>query len=262
MPLPLAAIPEVVFQAGHGAAALAALGLLVLGPLVYVQRRDVERMTRWQELEPDRGDAAAPLGPADTGGHPAVAAASATETRPPTDPGMSPAQRVTSDRPALERITMERAALASPSLLVRLRAGLGPRHPLAFLLGGGLVAAGLIAAVLLVVIPLSEDEGDGKRGPFDPAEVGVAVFNASGVQGVGTRFAAELEGAGFDLIRNGALDPARQTAVLYAQGSKKAGKELGKELEITVLQPISAEIVRQAPDADVVVILGEDQARP
>lgn len=253
-------IPEPVVLAGYGAGALAILGLILLLPLLLVQRRDVGRMLKWQEVEPDRGDAAAPFGPAYTGSVPAVGAAGAGTLRPPTDPDMpmTPAQRVTSERPALKRITMERAALESPSLLVRLRAGLGPRHPLAFLLGGTLIAAALLAVVLLVVVPLSEDE-PGKRGPFDSGEVDVAVFNASGAPGVGSRIATELEDAGFVLASNGALDPQRQTGVMYVAGQKLAGKKLSKELDITILQPINAEIARRAPDADVVVILGEDQ---
>lgn len=255
------AIPEPVVLAGYGAGALAVLGLILLAPLFIVQRRDVGRVLHWQELEPDRGDAAAPFGPSDTGGMPALTAAHAATVSPPTHPSlpMTPAQRVTSDRPALERITMERAALASPSLLVRLHAGLGPRHPLVLLLAGTLVAAALLAVVLLVVVPLSEDDA-GKRGPFDPAEVDVAVFNASGAPGLGERIAGDLEDAGFALQSNSALDPERQTAVMYLQGEKLAGKKLSKELHITVLQPISVEVARQAPDADVVVILGEDQA--
>lgn len=257
-----AAIAEPVVLAGFGAGILAIVGLLLLFPLLWTQRRDVGRMGRWQELEPDRGDAAAPFGPSDTGGMPALTAAQARAMDPSTGPGrpMTHAQRVTSERPALERITMERAALESPSLLVRLRAGLGPRHPLAFLLGGALVAAALLAIVLLVVVPLSDD-GGGKRGPFDPSEVEVAVFNASGTPGVGERTAADLEAADFVLASNSALDPRRKTVVMYAPGEKLAGKQLSKQLQITALQPLSAAVAGEAPGADVVVILGEDQGQ-
>jgi len=248
----LAAIPEPVVLAGYGAGALAILGLILLAPLLLVQRRDVDRMLRWQELEPDSGDDPAFYIGSDAGG--------TTTAARPTDPSlpMTPMQRVTSERPALERITMERAALESPSLLVRLRAGLGPRHPLVILLAGTLLAAAILAVVLLVIVPLSDDDG-GERGPFDPAEVEVAVFNASGAPGVGERVAGELEGAGFTLQSNSALDLVRQTAVMYAPGQKLAGKKLSKELDIAVLQPISAAVAREAPEAEAVVILGEDQ---
>ncbi len=49
--------------------------------------------------------------------------------------------------------------------------------------------------------------------------------------------------------------------VLYAKGFKHAADVVGKQLDIKVLQPIDRETQALAPDADVVVIAGEDRAK-
>ena len=95
-------------------------GSLLLLPLYLSQRRDLKRLGAWMEREPehpaeDLAASEALLDRAETELEallgPAVSAEPATEVRHGTGATVSAATRVTSERPALERITMERAAL-------------------------------------------------------------------------------------------------------------------------------------------------------
>ena len=104
-------ITDVVDQAGAIIAITAGIGILLLLPLYLSQRRDLRRLVEWMEAEPE---------------HPVADAASSeqildrAETELERLTGEQPvvvaepsgaAARVTSERPALERVTMERAAL-------------------------------------------------------------------------------------------------------------------------------------------------------
>src|SRR3954466_8752003 len=124
--LPFAdALLDLVDKAGWVAAVVASAGIILLLPLYFSQRRDMLRLRAWMEREPDHpaADVAASEAILDRAeeeleellGVPAAEEAPATAEEPlPTSGGhplLTPAQRVTSERPALTRITMERAAL-------------------------------------------------------------------------------------------------------------------------------------------------------
>src|SRR5690349_5733082 len=48
-------------QAGGAAGLVAILAMALVIPLYVTQRREVKRLERWRELEPERGDDGAPL---------------------------------------------------------------------------------------------------------------------------------------------------------------------------------------------------------
>ena len=74
--------------------------MALLLPLFIAQRREIARLLEWQERDPEAGDSGEP--------EPATAGLAALRAAGP----MTPAERVTSERPALERIsTAERAAI-------------------------------------------------------------------------------------------------------------------------------------------------------
>jgi hypothetical protein len=227
---------------------VAILALLLVLPLFISHRREVKRLLDWQSLEPARGEGSElPVGQG------TVAAAPAAPTRT-----LSPAERVTADRPALERLTAERAAIESPSFWRRLIAR-GPRHPL--------VLAGLalvLAVGLVVVVSLTGSIGDNDpdtSGRFDRTTVSLVVLNGSSKTALADKVADSLTAAGFENVRTGTTATSRQTVVLYDKGNRRAAEVLRRELGVNVVQRLDRAAKAAAPDADVVVVAGEDYAR-
>ena len=108
-----------LIRVGGAAGAVALIALALVVPLYVTQRREVKRLLRWRELEPERGDEGAPQGYA------AVAAAAAPVVARPqtgsytTGSRMTPAERVTADRPALSRITASTSGWRGPRAIRR-----------------------------------------------------------------------------------------------------------------------------------------------
>lgn len=242
---------DLLITAGAAAAFLALLGLALVLPLYLNHRREVLRLLRWQEREPGRGEgsqATDPLFPT------AGAAADATaEGR-----ALSPAERVTADRPALQRITAERAALQSPSRWTRFMAR-GPRHPLLL----SLFAVAVAAAAVVLAVSLSEpnqQEPKERTSGLDRAAVATVVLNASSTPALADKLAETLELEGFTEIRTGTTGTSTQTLVLFDKGERRGAQAVAKRLGVGVIQPLDRTARAAAPDADVVVIAGEDQA--
>jgi hypothetical protein len=263
--LPLAAThgigEDLLIRVGGAAGLIAVIALALVVPLYVTQRREVKRLLRWRELEPERGDEGAPQAYA-----PGVAATTATAVARPVTGGystgrMTPAERVTADRPALGRITAERAAIQSPSFWRRLIAR-GPRHPLVLALIAILIAGGAVAYVGLSSNSLSDKEPNkGNGANLDKAAVAVIILNGSSTPALADRVADDVSSDGFTNVRTGVTGESNQTVVLYDKGFKRAAKSVGENLGVEVLQPINREIQAVAPDADVVVIAGEDRAK-
>ncbi len=243
------AVKEVIEQAGQVAALVAILGMLLVLPLYITQRREVKRLLLWQELEPERGDEGAPdphLTPSD---------AAVTAYRAPTGE-LTPAQRVTADRPALSRITAERAAIESPSFWRRFIAR-GPRHPLVLSLIAVVLAGAAVAAVALV--DNGGQEGTSKGASLDRTEVPVAVLNASTQTALAGKVGDSLAAAGFTQIQTGTIGNSEQTVVLFADRRRRESRAVARELGVDVMQPIDGATRAAAPDAEVIVVVGEDQ---
>src|SRR3954452_20349175 len=192
-----------IFDTVGGFIALGSLvGLLLLLPLYLSQRRDVRRLRAWMEGEPEypaqnlatseaRLDAAE-LELERINGETVIAEPGATPAA-----GSAAAARVTHERPALERITMERAAL-QPHPRWRRFAARATRPRV-------LVAIGVVALILggaaIVVTQdlLSTDEGPGGPhvGAIDPADVEVAVLNGTSINGLAGKVASDIQAAGY-----------------------------------------------------------------
>jgi hypothetical protein len=171
---------------------------------------------------------------------------------------------VTTERPALERITMERAALLPHPRWRRLVARVTqPR----------VLSAVAAAAVLLGLVAIfgSEQllEGDGgsgrgpKPGAIEPGDVEVAVLNGTSVPGLAAKVGDDVKVNGFRLgtVTN-SRDQFDQTVVMYGPGQQRAGRKVAHDLGVKPLQPIDRQTERTAGDADVVVIAGADRAQP
>jgi hypothetical protein len=255
-----------IFDTVGGFVALAALiGVILLIPLYLSQRRDVRRLRAWVEQEPeyagaDLAQSEQALDQAETElervlGETAIAPPPTGETPIPA------ATRVTHDRPALERITMERLALAphprwrrfittatQPRVLVAIGAA-------ALLLGGGAIFASQQL--------LSNDEGP--RGPhigaIDPADVTVAVLNGTSVNGLAGKVGSDIEASGYQLGAVTNTTPGyKKTVVLYAEHQKPAAQKVARDIGVKEVDKLNRELRQLAGDADVVVIAGEDRA--
>jgi len=100
---------------------------------------------------------------------------------------------------------------------------------------------------------------------IDKSQYSVAVFNASGIDGVaGDDVAPALENEGYQvpLVANppdGDTDRQR-SVVMYTKGNRKAAQNVAKDLGVTRAPPLDGYTDEQVGDADVVVLVGMDIA--
>ena len=196
------------------------LGIVLLLPLYLSQRRDL-RLVAWMEREPEHpvaGHRASEeiLDRAETeiegltGEHRSRSTASRADA----------AARVTSERPALERVTMERAALL-PHPRWR-RFATGRRSP---------VAGAIAVVALLLGRRRSSDSSSsprtrrepGRGARIDPAD-DVAVLNGTTSAGLGGKVGDDVEANGFRLGAITSTTPGfAKTQVLGAVGEQDLG---------------------------------------
>jgi hypothetical protein len=173
---------------------------------------------------------------------------------------MTPAERVTSERPALARITtQERDALAlADAPLWRRVLDRGPRHPLVIAVIALLVAVAVVVAAGVLI--RSGDGDGGKGGGVDPASVQVVVINAGDSSGLADTVGDMLSRKGFEVTGNSvASKPAKQSEVQYADGQRAAGRGVARARGGPTPRPVDPEAeAAAAGEADVVVIAADD----
>jgi LytR cell envelope-related transcriptional attenuator len=279
---PVAALSlyDLAFQLPAYISLAAMLACIVLLPLYFSQRRDLERLRAWMEREPDhpQADLAASealLDRAETelealyASEPEVpapaveqAVAQPTAVAPPTPAGgLGAAQRVTTERPALERITIERAALQPHPRW---------RHLVWRVSQPGVLSGIAAIAVVLGLVAIfgsgeilkgGQSDQTPKAGAIVPGEVDVAVLNGTSVPGLAAKVGDDVRVNGFRLgaVTNSS-EQFDQTVVMYARGQQRAAKKVAHDLGVKPLQPIDRQTERAVGDADVVVIAGADRA--
>lgn len=264
-----------IFDTVTGFVALAAaLGAILLIPLYLSQRRDIRRLRDWAEREPDhpatdlaeserrldRAELELERALGETGEE------DVTEVRPPPATGetpIPPATRVTHDRPALSRITMERAALAPhPRWRRFVSSATQPRVLVAIGAVALLLGAGAIVASQAL---LSDDDGPGgpKVGRIDPADVTVAVLNGTSVSGLAGKVGSDIEAAGYKLgVVTNTTPDYKRTEVMFAEKQKPAAQKVAGDIGVATedVVELDRELQEMVGDADVVVIAGEDRA--
>ena len=236
---------DLLVPLGGIAAILAMVGMILLVPIFVTQRREIGRLTGWMDAEPDAG----------------TTEFQAIQLEATMPRGFSPAaDRVTSDRPALERVgTTEQHAIALANapwwrrVLER-----GPRHPLVI----SLIAILLGVAVFFAAAHFlrAGDEG-GKGAPVDPASVSVVVLNASSSSGLAGDVSDDLSTARFDVANTSVAEQGtNESLVMYADGAdaRRKAKAVAKELGIKTVKPFDQEALAEANGADVVVFAGND----
>ncbi|MGH2926337.1 MAG: LytR C-terminal domain-containing protein [Solirubrobacterales bacterium] len=266
-------------------AALITCGLLAI--LYLSQRRDLKRLRDWMEREPghptedlaaseallDRteADLEEALGfEEDLTPAPAVERTAVgpplppVPAPPPATPAGSGATWVTSERPALDRITTEREALLPHPRSRRLAARVGQPRVLAVI--------ALLAVVLGIVAifgseRLLRDSGpsssSAKPGAVVPADVNVAVLNGTSVPGLAGKVGDDVTVNGFNLgVVTNSRSRFHQTVVMYEPHQRRAARRVAHDLGVTPLQPIDRQTEQAAGGADVVVIAGADRAKP
>jgi hypothetical protein len=252
----------------------AVLGLALLLPLYRAQRRDVLRLRAFMDADP--GYPARDLAASEAALDEAEAELERLGLGPATqtavmEPGTTPAEpvpaatRVTSERPALTRITMERAALAP---YPRWRRFVGrvtqPRVLIAIAAAALLLGAG---AIFVTERLLSDENGEQPRaGKIDKASVDVAVLNGTAITGLGGKVQAVVEENGYTIAGSTSTTTPgfKRTEVLYAPHNKAAAQKVAKDLGVDPgeVQLLDRGTRRQvSPDAEVVVIAGEDKAK-
>lgn len=257
-----------LFDTVVGFVALAAvLGIALLIPLYLSQRRDVIRLRRLMELEPDftsrnLSASEARLDHAETDLERVLGETVVATSEPSPTPGELPAAtRVTHERPALERVTMERAALAPhPRWRRFVSRATQPRVLVAIGLVALLLGAGTIVASQAL---LSDDSAPGghRAGAIDPGDVKVAVLNGTSLDGLAGKVASDVTASGYKVVAVTNTDPGvTQTEVLFARHQKPAAQKLAKDLGVKKVKPLDEVSRERAGRADVVVIAGEDRA--
>ncbi len=265
----LADIFSVALRAGPDyVAAVCVLGIILLLPLYLSQRRDVQRLRAFMEAAPDHPAAdliasEALLDRAEAELEELAPAPQPTPARPVTPPTPVPATApVTSERPALERITMERAALEPHPRWRRFAARVGqPRVLIVTAVGAAVLGVGAILGTSQL---LDSEEGGRPQQPgaVVPGNVEVAVLNGTSVPGLAAKVADDVEANEFRLgdVTNSA-NPYDQTVVMFARGQQPAAEKVARALGVKPVQPIDKQTERLAGGADVVVIAGADRTR-
>ena len=287
MELPVADVYDIARHLPAYVSLGATIAFVLLLPLYFSQRRDLERLRAWMEREPghpaadlaaseallDRaeteleaafGSKPAPSEP-DAGGQ--TAAASTVGTGGVGDAGpappLPPAQRVTHERPALERITMERAALQPHPRWRRLVGRVGQPRVLSAVAAAAVVLG--LAAIFGSGELLGGDAGSNhgpRPGAIVPGDVEVAVLNGTSAPGLAAKVGDDVRVNGFNLgtVTN-SRDQFDQTVVMYEPGQQRAAKKVAHDLGVKPVQPIDRQTEQTAGGANVVVIAGADRAK-
>jgi hypothetical protein len=269
-------IKDLIEQGPEVVSVIAALGIALLLPLFISQRRDIERLRAWMEREPGHpaADIAASealldraeteleelLGPREPAGS-ELEAATAAQRVP-----ISAATRVTHERPALTRITMERAALAPHPRWRRFTSV--ATQPRVLIVVGILALALGVAGIFVSEQLLSGSDGESTAGGggVERADVEVAVLNGTAVSGLAQTVATEVKSSGYPLGDVGGVsNPGfERTVVMYGDGQKAAAQKVSRDLGLDPrkVEPFDREARLVSGDADVVVIAGEDRVQP
>jgi hypothetical protein len=129
-----------------------------------------------------------------------------------------------------------------------------------------LVVGGVAYAVLNSGGSESND-GGGQQGKqaaaqkVKPGEIEVAVLNGTAVPGLAATFGDKVESKGFELGAVTNSDSSfEDSVVMFKQGRKPEAKQVAKDLSIAKVQPMSNEVAQVSGEANVSVIVGEDNA--
>jgi hypothetical protein len=94
-----------------------------------------------------------------------------------------------------------------------------------------------------------------------PGEIEVAVLNGTSVPGLAATYGDKVEGKGFEL---GAVTNSdsqfESSVVMFKKGREPEAKQVAKQLSIAKVEPMTAEVSEVSGEANVSVVVGEDNA--
>jgi LytR cell envelope-related transcriptional attenuator len=252
---------ELIKEIGAFAGLAAFLGLAVLTLLSFTQGRDIRRLREWAGSAPERDTelkettsvAAAQraeelrkLEEARTAEHQAVALRE--ERRKRREEGLSEYTRSERMR---EGFSNAGARLAEPRWLI----------------GIFLAVIVLGAGVAYAVLSGGDDGGQSKGAKSakstmpQPSEIEVTVLNGTAVPGLAAQYGDKVERKGFQL---GAVTNSSSSfvdsVVMFERGHAPEARRVAKDLEISQVRLMSADIATVSAGAPVSVIVGEDNA--
>jgi len=255
---------ELIREIGAFAGLVAFLGLALLALLSFTQGRDIRRLREWAGSAPERD--------ADRKETTSAAAAERAEEMRKLEESRDAERRANDLRD--ERRQRREVGLPELTRGERLRerfsdrgAWLGePRHLVAVF--AVLIVAGAGAAFALTGGFGGDDAsgGKGKGGKqaaaaLRPSEIEVTVLNGTAVPGLAATYGDMVEGRGFQLgaVTN-STSSFEESVVMFEAGEGRAAHRVADALEISRVQPMSAEISTLAAGAPVAVVIGEDNA--
>lgn len=96
---------------------------------------------------------------------------------------------------------------------------------------------------------------------FKPSEIEVAVLNGTSVSGLAATWGGKVEQKGFEL---GAVTNTNtsfeKSVVMFKPGRKPEATEVAQQLKVKKLQTMSGEVAQVSGEANVAVVVGEDNA--
>ena len=247
-------------QIGSYAGLAAFLGLGVFALLSFTQARDIRRLRDWAGSAPERD--------AERKETTSTVAAQRAEELKALEEARTAEHAAVSQR----ETRRQRREEGLPELTRRERVGgffsrvgervAEPRWLAVIFVVMVLVAAGVAYAVLSG----SDEDAKGKNGKqaaakVKPSEVEVAVLNGTATAGLAATYGDKLEGKGYELGKvTNSDEPAETSVVMFARGHKPEAKKVAKQLQIDALQLMTGTIETDSGEANVAVIIGEDDA--
>ena len=150
---------------------------------------------------------------------------------------------------------------------------IAPRY-IALIVAGVLVVGGGIAVGVLQLVgggdsgslePAAQTGAQPEQsgGALAPADVSVAVLNATGINGLANQFGDKAQAEGFqkDNVGNAPGGQRAESVVLYAPGREDAARLVRRRFDVSNIEPIDPESQGLAPDADVILIVGSDKTQ-
>ncbi len=94
--------------------------------------------------------------------------------------------------------------------------------------------------------------------PVTRSDVTISVLNGSGVAGRAAETADQLRAKGWSDVVPGNTEVSAGTTIYYRQGAKEAADEVGVDLAVTQVAPLTGSSIEAeaATSADVVIVLG------
>ncbi|HKF83848.1 MAG TPA: LytR C-terminal domain-containing protein [Solirubrobacterales bacterium] len=247
-------------QIGAFAGLAAFLGLAVLALLSFTQGRDIRRLREWAGSAPERD--------AERKEQTSTIAAQRAEELRALEEARTAEQEAVSSRE--ERRKRREEGLPGGSRGERLRNRFSGFGELASrpssLIALFVVIIAIVGGVAYLLVSGDDEAGGGggskqAAAKVKPSEIDVTVLNGTSVAGLAATFGDEVESKGFNLgaVTNSSSS-FEASVVMFKPGHKTEARKVAKQLGISKLQPMNAEIQSVSAGADVAVIVGEDNA--